>query len=189
MAGFLMSNEEYRCRDGISKSTLQHMDKSPQHYLYNIEHPRTDTSAFAFGRACHKYILEKDAFEEEFAVAPYCDRRTKDGKAIYSNFVASSSGKEIITREDMEQIIEMSNAIDRVPLARALPYKITVFYKGDIMHSSAKSWVCDLLSSRRERSALRGCADPAPAAGQRPGEAGGGPASPAGGDQIGRAHV
>ena len=104
MAGFLMSNEEYRCRDGISKSTLQNMDKSPQHYLYNIEHPRTDTSAFAFGRACHKYILEKDAFEEEFAVAPYCDRRNKDGKAIYSNFVANANGKEIITREDMEQL-------------------------------------------------------------------------------------
>lgn len=120
MNGQTMSNEAYRAHEGISKSTLFLINKSPEHLKYGMENPKGDTAALNFGRAAHKYILEKECFEDEFAVAPYCDKRTKEGKAIYAEFVANSAGKDVISRDDMLQIIEMSKAIDKVPLARQL---------------------------------------------------------------------
>jgi len=116
-----MTNKEYRESEGISKSQLFLMNKSPLHFKYNLEKDEEEeTKALVFGRAAHKYILEKEDFESEFAVAPTCDKRTKEGKQIYADFVVRNAGKDIITVEELDKIKEMSSAIDNVPLARQL---------------------------------------------------------------------
>lgn len=85
-----------------------------------MENPENDSPALLFGRAAHKYILEKDDFFNEFAVAPVCDRRTKEGKELYNAFVEASEGKEVISADDFAKIAEMDAAVDAVPLARQL---------------------------------------------------------------------
>ena len=86
--GLKMSNKEYRKSEGVSSTDLKKMVKSPAHYKYWKEHSEElDTNSFLIGRAVHKYVLEKDDFFNEFAVAPLVDRRTKDGKAEWSLFL------------------------------------------------------------------------------------------------------
>lgn len=116
-----ISNKEYGEREGIRRSELSILlTHTPMHLKYALDHPHEDSPAFAFGRAAHKYILEKNEFFDEFAVAPQCDRRTKEGKQIYAEFVADAEGKEVITSDEYLQIQEMSEAIDNYPLARQL---------------------------------------------------------------------
>lgn len=114
-----MTNKEYREHEGISRSQLfTIINKTPFHFKYEQDHPKEDTQSLSFGRAAHKYILEKDDFYSEFAIAPECDRRTKIGKETFENFVQESKGKEVITRTDFEIIKEMAEVIDNHPFAR-----------------------------------------------------------------------
>ena len=118
--GERISNKEYRSREGISSSELKQIMKSPLHYKHWKENPQEDTPALLFGRACHKYVLETYDFYNEFAVAPICDRRTKEGKEIWNKFVAESDGKDVITQEQFEQIDAMRNSAYATPFVSKL---------------------------------------------------------------------
>jgi hypothetical protein len=120
MEGIRISNKEYRSREGISSSELKKIMKSPAHYKYYKENPTEDTPALLFGRAAHKYILETYDFYNEFAVAPNCDRRTKEGKEIWAKFVAESEGKDVITQEQFEVIDAMRNVMLATPFVSKL---------------------------------------------------------------------
>lgn len=116
-----ISNNEYRQMEGISSTELKRMAVSPLHYKYYKDNPQdNDTPALLFGRAAHKYILEPYDFFNEFAVAPVCDRRTKEGKEIYATFLKESEGKDVITAEQFQQLQEMLDAMTSTPFAKKL---------------------------------------------------------------------
>ena len=96
------------------------MTKSPAHYRWWKDNPQEDTASLLFGRAVHKYVLEKDDFFNEFAVAPLVDRRTKEGKAEWSLFLEQSKGKDVITQEDFEKIQAMYDALYATPFVAKL---------------------------------------------------------------------
>lgn len=106
-----MTNKEYREHEGISKSALWEIRKSPLHFKWKQEHPQEDTAALLFGRASHKWILEEESFHEEFAICPNIDRRTKDGKIQYETFLLESNGKDVITQSDFEQMQAMKTEL------------------------------------------------------------------------------
>lgn len=113
-----MTNDEYRAAEGYSRSELNILrSQTPLHF---INAQKASTPALEFGKACHKYILEKEDFFNEVAVLPVVDRRTKEGKETYSRFMEESEGKTIITSDQYRQILKMSEAIDRTPYARTL---------------------------------------------------------------------
>lgn len=112
-----MTEQEYNAAEGIRRSDLWKMDDSPAKFRYNQEHPIERTPAMAFGSACHKFILEPDEFLFEYTVAPECDRRTKEGKALWEEFLIASAGKEIVSRDDLETMMEMEKALKACPLA------------------------------------------------------------------------
>ena len=118
--GLRMSNKEYREKEGISSSDLKKIVKSPAHFRYWKDNPQEDTPALLFGRAAHKYVLETYDFYNEFAIAPVCDRRTKDGKSTYEMFLKESEGKDVITLEQFEQIDAMRNAAYSTPFVSKL---------------------------------------------------------------------
>lgn len=115
-----MTNKEYRKHVGVSKSDLQEMTKSPLHFKSRLETEQTDTMSLLFGRAAHKYILEKDDFFNEFAIIPAVDRRTKAGREAYSQFLEENEEKDVINEEQYNTILAMAEQIDRMPLAREL---------------------------------------------------------------------
>lgn len=120
MEGIRISNKEYRQRPGISSSELKKIMITPAHYKHWKENPQEDTPALLFGRAAHKYILETYDFYTEFAVAPNCDRRTKEGKETWNKFVADSEGKDVITQEQFEIIDAMRNSAYATPFVSKL---------------------------------------------------------------------
>lgn len=120
MKGEVMSNADYRKSEGISSSELKKIAVSPMHYKYWKENPQERTPALLFGAAAHKYMLEKNDFDKEFIVAPNCDRRTKEGKAVWQSFVDASNGKEVITQDDMDKIKAMYDALYNTPFVKQL---------------------------------------------------------------------
>ena len=93
-----MTENEYRRQDGISRSELWRMHESPEKFKYYQEHPEPPTPSLVFGAAVHKLLLEPDTFGDEFAVAPDCDRRTKDGREAYNAFLTANEGKHLMSR-------------------------------------------------------------------------------------------
>lgn len=117
-----MSNADYRKKEGISASDLKKMMKSMATWKYAKDHPEedTDTEALQFGRAYHKLMLEPDDFDNEFAVSPKFDRRTKDGKAAYEEFVKKAEGKEVINEEVFQKLKDMQKALYETPFVKLL---------------------------------------------------------------------
>ncbi len=118
-----ISNEEYHASEGISRSAIAAIAKSPLHYyeqyvLLNglIEKP---TDAMNFGTAVHCLILE-DNFDEHFAVVEQFDARTKEGKQYIEEFMRASEGKIILTRSEYNTALAMQQAVLSHPRAMKL---------------------------------------------------------------------
>lgn len=115
-----MNEREYNSADGIRRSDLWRMEESPEKFRWFLDHPIEQTPAMAFGSACHKFILENEDFGNEYVVAPEIDKRTKDGKAAWAEFMEQNAGKTIVSGEDIETMAEMREALERCPLAKKL---------------------------------------------------------------------
>ena len=131
-----MTEQEYRQAEGVNKSTLWNLRKSPAHYKYFLENQREDTAAFAFGRAVHAAILTPSAFKKDFAVIPEgIDRRTKAGKEEYQAFLDASAGKEILTAQDAETVKDIVKAFkknkDAVQLLKGTKREKPLFWTDD----------------------------------------------------------
>lgn len=118
--GLVMSNADYRKAEGISSTDLKKIVKSPAHFRYWKDNPTEDTPSLVFGRAVHKYVLEKEDFYTEFAVAPNVDRRTKAGKEEWALFEVDNQGKDIISTDDFEKIKAMREVLYNTPFVSTL---------------------------------------------------------------------
>lgn len=114
------SRDDYDSHEGLRRSSLWAIARSPLHFKWQEEHPKEYTDDLNFGIAAHKYILEKDDFFTDIIIAPDVNRRTKAGKEEWAAFVESAGSKVVITEADMQMIREMDAAIDQNPLARKL---------------------------------------------------------------------
>lgn len=118
-----MTNEEYHSGDGISKSHLDVVAKSPLHYwskyLDPNREPEAPTPAMILGSATHCAILEPDLFPAQYAAMPEgLDRRTKVGKEAYEQLM--ESGKTILSTDDYAACLAMRDAVHTHPIARTL---------------------------------------------------------------------
>ena len=113
-----VSNEDYHASAGVSKSLLDKLARSPAHYLAYLREDRKETPALRLGRIIHSASLEPDSLA--LAIAPACDRRTKDGKAVWADFEAAAIGCQIVTADEAEQIRRMRDAVYTHPAARRL---------------------------------------------------------------------
>lgn len=120
MAGVKIPQSEYRANPAISKSDLFKITKSPLHFKWAMEHKEEKTPSLIFGSACHKYVLEKEDFEKEFAVLPDINRRTKAGKEEYEAFLAVNADKDVISKEDFEKLKEMAAVVLENKFAKRL---------------------------------------------------------------------
>lgn len=116
-----ISNKEYRQREGLSASDLKRMVKSMAHWKYWKEHPEeNDTPSLILGRAAHKAILEPYDFDNEYIVSPKFDRRTKEGRTAYENFLKQAEGREVIDEELYQQVCDMREVVHKNPLCMKL---------------------------------------------------------------------
>ena len=115
-----MTENEYNNAEGVRRSDLWKMEDSAEKFKYFLEHPTEQTPAMAFGSACHKMILEPETFGDEYAIAPQCDRRTKEGKAMWNAFAEDSEGKTIVGFDDAQAMADMETALEECSLAHKL---------------------------------------------------------------------
>ena len=112
-----LTEKRYREIKAVNKSTLWAMNKSPMHYKFACENPTPDTPALKMGRAIHAAVLQPKAFRNEWVCAPEIDRRTKEGKAAYEEFMTQAEGKEIISAADYAEVQAIAAAIHADPSA------------------------------------------------------------------------
>jgi exodeoxyribonuclease VIII len=117
-----LPNHEYHGGLGTSKSGLDILHRSPMHFAFRASaaNDNAPTAAQSLGSAFHASVLEPDLFAEMYVVAPQCDRRTKEGKALWEEFQASNVGKEHLTADAMIQIHGMRDALLAHPAAAKL---------------------------------------------------------------------
>ena len=114
-----MTNQEYHKKtDYISKSLLDLVNKSPAHYKAYIEgEKQAPTSAMNLGSLVHSVVFDQD----NYAVLPECDRRTKEDKLIYDSFISNNEDKEIFaSAKDYELALNIRNAVLSHPKAALL---------------------------------------------------------------------
>ena len=110
--------EEYHRGPATSKSQLDQLAKSPAHYLASLTTQRKETAAMRIGSLFHGLVLEPERVR--IAVAPVCDKRTKDGKATWEAFCAENIGAEVVTSEEGEMLTGMVASVRAHPAANAL---------------------------------------------------------------------
>lgn len=115
-----MTEKEYRTHPAVSRSELWKIRVSPEKFRYAKDHPEDPTPALVFGQLVHKLVLEPESFEEDFAVAPDMDKRSKAGKAAWEEFALCLGSQTIVTPADFAKATEMAEAIKANPLAAKL---------------------------------------------------------------------
>ncbi len=115
-----MTEKEYREHPAVSRSELWKISESPEKFKYYKENPSEPTPALIFGQMFHKLALEPETFNDEFAVMPNVDRRTKEGKEIWTEFMEQSGGKVIISAGDYQKAYEMCESLNNAPYVKKL---------------------------------------------------------------------
>lgn len=96
-----MTNEEYHSRSEISCSQIKTILKNPYEFLAKVK--KEPTKNMDFGSCVHKLLLEPEDFEKEFAIMPEIDKRTKEGKELFVQFMVKHGSKTFLNGEDFEK--------------------------------------------------------------------------------------
>lgn len=115
-----MTEQEYRAADGISRSELWKISETPEKFKYAQDHPAEPTPALLFGQVVHKLVLDPGHFEDDFAICPEIDRRTKEGKAIWQDFISGVADRAIVPLADYNRATEMVTALKQTPFVQKL---------------------------------------------------------------------
>ena len=106
---FSSKKDNYRSNPAVNQSYLKAINNvSPSHAEYLRLNPEV-TPALVFGSALHTMVLEPFKFSERYAVLPECDRRTKEGKAIYEAFCFDNAGKTVVKMDDFLKLKSMAS--------------------------------------------------------------------------------
>lgn len=115
-----MAREEYERIEAVNYSLLKHFQRSAAHARENMLHPPDPTEAMDLGNALHHAILEPARFRAEYVAAPQCDKRTRIGKATWTEFQDDNRGKNILKADEMEKCRGMMEAAYDHPIVRQL---------------------------------------------------------------------
>lgn len=115
-----MTFDEYAAIPAVSRTLLVETLRSPTHALHWLQNSRESTPAMDLGRAAHTLVLEPELFADSYAVAPDVDRRTKEGRAAWAEFIEGAGDKQIVSHADMVVIEHISASIGAHPHANRL---------------------------------------------------------------------
>lgn len=110
-----LTNDEYHAADGISKSGLDLIARSPAHYIASKSEPRVETPAMRAGTMLHTAILEPEMFAGNYAVQPKFDRRTKQGKADAADWDEIFAGFIGLSQDEYDNVMRAAAAVRTHP--------------------------------------------------------------------------
>ncbi len=116
-----LSNREYHASAAWSSSQLKKLlYHTPAHLSYSLTEQHTQTANQALGSAVHALVLEKCNFNNEIAIKPDIDKRSKVGKQLHAEFEQAEKDKVHITVEQYTQALAMAESVMQNPAARRL---------------------------------------------------------------------
>lgn len=116
-----LSNEEYHGSYGTSSSQLKTLtEKTPAHLAHGMATPTGPSDAMMLGTAVHTLVLEPGKFENDIAVAPVLNLRTKAGREARDTFELENAGKTVITEAQFDQARAMADSVLAHPMAAVL---------------------------------------------------------------------
>jgi len=95
----------------LSYSSIKEFAKSPRHYVHYVLAKREPSKAMNLGSLIHCLIMYPSKFNDQFIIAPNVDRRTKDGKATWEEFISRSNGKIVVTQDELEEAEQITNSV------------------------------------------------------------------------------
>jgi len=131
-----MHFDQYKKLDALNNSSLKDFDYSPLFYKFKKDNPSESTKAMNFGTMAHKWILERDDFESEYAIVKdedallyksyldklpdlnvcmFIDKMNRNTKA-YKEIVAQNPDRIILWKEQEEEVCkahELFNYINK----------------------------------------------------------------------------
>jgi len=113
--GVTMPDDEYFANPAISKSLLSRMDCPAKSRM-----PFPSTPAMADGTMIHCSVLEPDAFDSRYIVAPGINKRTNAGKAEWAAFCEDNKYKVVITSVQYDAAMYAQKAVHAHPMASKL---------------------------------------------------------------------
>lgn len=105
-----MSNHAYHSEQGISKSGLDLIERSPYHYWMSKQPTapeREETSSQRVGTLAHLMILEPHLFDTYYAIGPDVSRSSK----AWKEFADENSGKTIIKPEEWKAATAQARSV------------------------------------------------------------------------------
>lgn len=109
----MLSNEQYHASEGISKSGLDLIDRSPAHFkAKSLE----STRAMEIGSAIHCAILEPEIYRQQYAVVD-CESRAS---AIYKAACKERAASNVLTQAEGDRVSGMYDAVYGYKPARAI---------------------------------------------------------------------
>ena len=113
---------EYRKFPALNQSFLKDINAVSPFYAEHKSKQKTEaTPAMKIGSLFHAMSLEPEIVKHNYAVLPEgIDRRTKQGKQDYDEFIAMSEGKIILKKDEWELAENMSAAV--VPHLPKVPF-------------------------------------------------------------------
>jgi len=110
-----MPNADYHGADGVSKSGLDLVERSPAHYRYRVS--KSATRGMELGTAIHTALLEPERFAVEYMLL----RDVKDRRASEYKQAAKVYGSECtLTGPEADKVAGMQEAVYANPHARKL---------------------------------------------------------------------
>lgn len=135
--------ETYFKSPALSSHAIKELRRSPLHYQSQYlasDEKREPTAAMQLGSLLHMAVLEPERFREAFRVPPKCDKRTKEGKAVYEAFEKTLKPNQILVSEaDAKVLHGASQSIARCDLARQLLSNGHAERSGYFTHASGLS--------------------------------------------------
>lgn len=111
---------EYHASPALGSSTVRALlSTTPKHALHKLQHAE-QSEAMALGTAVHCSVLTPQLYSAEIAIAPECDRRTKDGKDTYAKFLDSVGNRTVVTLKQQQTVDKVWGAINSCHTAKAL---------------------------------------------------------------------
>jgi exodeoxyribonuclease VIII len=109
------TRQQYEAIEALSFTGLKELLKSPAHYQQWKATPSEETKALLIGKAVHLAVLKNADFLSTYAMAPECDRRTKEGKAIWQASMDSlAPGQVQLNFDDYNLVLSIADGAFKI---------------------------------------------------------------------------
>jgi hypothetical protein len=163
-----LSFEDYLLIDAVHSTLLKNILVSARNAKARLDRPLRATDDLLQGRAGHTALFEPHMFERDYAVWRKADGRRDKRTEAYSNFLATHAGKCVITDEQLENAIQMREAVLEHPIAGPMirqggRSELTLVWTHQRTGMRCKARV-DRMCGDATMGELKTCVDPSPKA-------------------------